>query len=48
VLWQELWGKDINVRQEIIAPAVALRNKGYLEQMAREPYSDQLRKASES
>jgi len=48
VLWQELWGKDINVRQEIIAPAVALRNKGYLEQMARESYSDQLRKASES
>ena len=48
VLWQELWGKDINVRQEIIAPAVALRNKGYLEQMAREPYSDQRRKASES
>lgn len=48
VLWLELWGKDINVRQEIIAPAVALRNKGYLEQMAREPYSDQLRKASES
>jgi hypothetical protein len=48
VLWQELWGKDINVRLEIIAPAVALRNKGYLEQMAREPYSDQLRKASES
>ena len=48
VLWQELWGKDINVRQEIIAPAVALRNKGYLEQMAREPYSDQLRKAPES
>jgi len=48
VLWQELWGKDINVRQEIIAPAVALRNKGYLEQMAREPYSDELRKASES
>jgi hypothetical protein len=48
VLWRELWGKDINVRQEIIAPAVALRNKGYLEQMAREPYSDQLRKASES
>jgi len=48
VLWQELWGKDINVRQEIIAPAVALRNKGYLEQMAREPYSEQLRKASES
>lgn len=48
VLWQELWGKDINVRQEIIAPAVALRNKGYLEQMAREPYSHQLRQASET
>ena len=44
VLWQELWGKDINVRQEIIAPAVVLRNQGYLEHMAREPYSDDLRK----
>ncbi len=43
VLWHELWQKDINVRQEIIAPAVALRNKGYLQQMAREPYSDNLR-----
>jgi hypothetical protein len=44
VLWQELWGKDINVRQEIIAPAVALRNKGYLEQMGQVKYTDELRK----
>ena len=48
VLWQELWGKDINVRQEIIAPAVVLRNKGYLEHMAREPYSDNLRELGAS
>ena len=29
VLWQELWGKEINVRAEIIAPALAARRDGY-------------------
>ena len=48
VLWQELWKKDINVRQEIIAPAVVLRNKGYLEHMAQEDYSSRLRELGES
>ena len=48
VLWQELWKKDINVRQEIIAPAVVLRNKGYLEHMASEDYSSRLRELGES
>lgn len=48
VLWQELWNKDINVRQEIIAPAVVLRNKGYLEHMATEDYRSRLRELGES
>lgn len=43
VLWRELWGNDINVRQEIIAPAVAARNKGYLEQMTSEDHRARLR-----
>lgn len=48
VLWQELWGKDINVRQEIIAPAIALRNKGYADDLAREDYRSGLRELGES
>ena len=48
VLWQELWGRDINVRQEIIAPAVALRNKGYADDIAREDYRGKLRELGES
>jgi hypothetical protein len=43
VLWQELWGKDINVGQEIIAPAIALRNKGYEDDRARADYTNRLR-----
>ena len=48
VLWQELWGRDINVRQEIIGPAVALRNKGYADDIAREDYRGKLRELGES
>lgn len=48
VLWNELWKKDINVRQEIIAPAVALRNEGYRQQMSDVDYRTQLRKLGES
>jgi hypothetical protein len=48
VLRNEIWEKDINVRQEIIAPAVAMRNKGYLEHMASEDYSSRLRELGQS
>jgi len=29
ILWQEFFGRDIDVRNEIIAPALAIRRKGY-------------------
>ena len=47
VLWNELWKKDINVRQEIIAPAVALRNEGYRQQMSEVDYRVELRRLAE-
>ena len=43
VLWLELWKKDINVRQEIIAPALAVRRQGYADDLPRADYRDDLR-----
>lgn len=43
VLWLELWQKDIHVRQEIIAPALELRRKGYEDDLPREAYRRDLR-----
>ena len=43
VLWQELWGKDINVRQEIIRPALEMRRKGYEDDLPRGKYGGDLR-----
>jgi hypothetical protein len=48
VLWNEIWGKDINVRQEIIAPAIALANEGLKPDIPQRPFSDDLRKIGES
>lgn len=48
VLWNELWGKDINVRQEIIAPAIELRNKGYEPDRATHQYDSKLKKLSDA
>jgi hypothetical protein len=47
ILWQELWGKPINVRQEIIAPALAARRKGYEPDLPRVDYKADLRRLSE-
>lgn len=47
VLWQELWGKDINVGQEIIAPARARILKGYAPDIARRDFKDDLRRLTE-
>lgn len=48
VLWNEIWGKDINVRREIIAPAIALRDEGYKPDNPQRPFSEEMRKLSES
>jgi hypothetical protein len=47
VLWQELWGKEINVRQEIIAPALAARREGYAPDIPRRDYKAELRRLAE-
>jgi len=47
VLWQELWGRNINVRQEIIAIAIARRNKGYEPDIPRRDYKAELRRLAE-
>lgn len=47
VLWQELWGKSINVRQEIIAPALEARRKGYEPDLPRVDYKADLRRLAE-
>jgi hypothetical protein len=47
ILWQELWGKSINVRQEIIAPALEARRKGYEPDLPRVDYKADLRRLAE-
>ena len=47
VLWQELWGKEINVRQEIIGPALEARRKGYEPDLPRHDYKAELRRLAE-
>lgn len=41
-LWNEIWGKDINVHREIIAPAIQMRNEGYAPDNPQRPFSDEL------
>lgn len=48
VLWQELWKKDIDVRREIIAPALARRRAGYELDVPARDYKADLRKLGES
>lgn len=43
ILWQELFGRDINVRQEIIRPAIEQRNAGMAYDLPQEDYKDRLR-----
>lgn len=47
VLWLELWAKDINVRQEIIAPARARILAGYAPDLARRDYRAELKRLAE-
>lgn len=46
VLWQELWGKEIDVRKEIIRPAIEARRDGY--DFPKADYKAQLRQLGES
>lgn len=48
VLWNEIWGKDINVRTEIIAPAIAMANEGCKPDIAQRKFSDEMEKLGES
>lgn len=48
VLWNEIWDKDINVRQEIIAPALARLREGYAPDIPRIDYKADLRRLGES
>jgi hypothetical protein len=45
VLWQELWGKDIDVRKEIIRPAIEARRDGY--DFPKADYRAELRRLSQ-
>jgi len=46
ILWQELWGKEIDVREEIIAPALEARRKGYEPDLPKRDYKADLRELS--
>jgi hypothetical protein len=43
VMWNEIFGHDIDVRREIIAPALEARRKGFASDMAPEDYKARLR-----
>ena len=47
VLWNEVWGKDINVRQEIIAPARERILRGYAPDIARRDFRSELKRLAE-
>ena len=47
ILWQELWNKDIDVRQEIIAPALARLREGYEDDIPRRDYKEDLHRGSQ-
>lgn len=48
ILWNELWGRDINVRQEIIAPALKVRREGIALDIPQSDYKAELRRLAES
>lgn len=43
VLWQELWARDINVRTEIIGPALARIRAGYADDIPKRDYKGALK-----
>ncbi len=42
-MWPEIFGREIDVRREIIAPALARLRAGYAEDLARRDYKADLR-----
>lgn len=48
VMWPEIFGRTIDVRKEIIAPALERRRRGYLDDLPKEDYKAELRRLGEA
>lgn len=44
LMWQDIFGRAIDVRREIIAPELERRRQGYLDDMPRQDYKAELRR----
>jgi hypothetical protein len=44
IMWEDIFGRPIDVRQEIIAPALARLRAGYADDLAQQDYKADLRR----